>query len=293
MMVDLDGMALFVAVVDAGSLSAAARQLGLPKSTVSRRLTQLESALKTPLLHRSTRSLALTDHGRAYADRARPLVREAAAIEDELLARTSRPSGLVRISATTGFGQIVLGPVLCSFMHIEPDVRFELILTDARVNLLQQNIDIAIRMGALDDADLLSRKIANVTRLLCASPGYLATRGNPEAPADLAAHDCIVTAATLDRWTFADGTEVRVHWRLSAGNIALARDAALGGHGIALLPRFLIAEDLAVGKLVQVLPDHPLPKAEATALYPRDRVPSIATKVLLGHLVEELSGKDL
>jgi DNA-binding transcriptional LysR family regulator len=132
-----------------------------------------------------------------------------------------------------------------------------------------------------------------VTRLLCASPGYLATRGNPEAPADLAAHDCIVTAATLDRWTFADGTEVRVHWRLSAGNIALARDAALGGHGIALLPRFLIAEDLAVGKLVQVLPDHPLPKAEATALYPRDRVPSIATKVLLGHLVEELSGKDL
>lgn len=292
-MIDLNGMALFVAVVDAGSLSAAARQLGLPKSTVSRRLTQLESALKTPLLHRSTRSLALTDIGRAYVERARPLVREAAAIEDELLARTSRPSGLVRISATTGFGQMVLGPVLCSFMRIEPDVRFELSLTDARVNLLQQNVDIAIRMGTLDDAELLSRKIASVTRLLCASPSYLATCEQPETPTDLIAHDCIVTSARLDRWSFADGTEVRVPWRLATGSIALARDAAVGGHGIALLPRFLIADDLASGKLMQVLPDHPLPKAEATALYPRDRVPSIATKVLLDHLVSQLSRQAL
>jgi DNA-binding transcriptional LysR family regulator len=292
-MADLNGMALFVAVVDAGSLSAAARQLGLPKSTVSRRLTQLESALKTPLLHRSTRSLALTDIGRAYVERARPLVREAAAIEDELLARTSRPSGLVRVSATTGFGQMVLGPVLCSFMHIEPNVRFELNLTDARVNLLQQNVDIAIRMGTLDDADLMSRKIASVTRLLCASPAYLATRGTPVAPTDLSTHDCIVTSSKLDQWVFSDGTEIRVPWRLAAGNIALARDAAIGGHGIALLPRFLIADDLASRKLVHVLPDHPLPKAEATALYPRDRVPSIATRLLLDHMVSQLSGQAL
>jgi DNA-binding transcriptional LysR family regulator len=292
-MADLDGMALFVRVIDAGSLSAAARSLGLPKSTVSRRLTQLEATLGVPLLHRSTRALTLTDAGRIYLDRVRSIVRDAEEAELEIKSRSARAVGLVRISATVAFGQGVLSPILCRLMEEEPGLRIDLRLAEQRLNIFSDNLDLAIRMGALDDSELVARKLCTVSRVLVAAPGYLKKRCAPTSPRDLETHACIVTSADLDRWTFADGTDLRVPWRLAAGSVMTTVDAALAGHGIALVPRFVVEAALADGRLIEALPQHPLPPAQATALYPRDRVPSIATKRVVDMLVAELAGTNL
>jgi DNA-binding transcriptional LysR family regulator len=292
-MADLDGMALFVRIMDAGSLSAAARSFGLPKSTVSRRLAQLEHGLGTPLISRSTRALALTDAGRDFLERIRPLVIEAEQAALEIKSRGARAVGLVRVGATTAFGQSIIAPVLCNLMQREPDLRIDLRLSDQRENLFDDGIDIAIRMGWLDSSELTVRKLCRVTRGLYAAPSYLAERGEPKRPTDLLQHACIVTAATLDRWRFVDGTEVRVPWRFAAGTVAMALDAARLGQGIALLPGFAAADAEATGRLCAVLPDTPLPAAEASALYPRNRTPSFAVKAVVDTLVRELARKAL
>jgi DNA-binding transcriptional LysR family regulator len=292
-MADLDGMALFVRIMEAGSLSAAARRTGLPKSTVSRRLSQLERALGSSLINRSTRALVLTDAGRDFLDRVRPLVIEAEQAELEIKSRGARAVGLVRIGATTAFGQGILAPLLCGLMQQERDLRIELQLSDQRENLFEDGIDIAVRMGRLDSSELTVRKLCSVTRGLYAAPAYLARHGALKHPADLAQHECIVTAKALERWSFADGTEIRVPWRFASGTVAMALDAALRGQGIALLPRFVAANAEASGNLCSVLPDSPLPAAEASALYPRNRTPSFAVKAVVDALVRDLAKKVL
>lgn len=287
-MAHLDDMALFVRVVEEGSFTAAARLLGLPKSSVSHRVMQLEQHLAATLLHRSTRSIALTDIGREAFQRFRPLVLEAEQTEMDLRARSTRAAGLVRISATTGFGQMILAPVLCSLMEKEPDLRIELKLTDERINIIEDGIDIAVRMGVLDDTDLITRKLGSVERAICASKAYLDRNGGPETPEDLADHACIVTSAALDRWSFASGKDVTVRWRYAAGNVLAARDAVLAGCGIALLPLFLVREAMAKGLIVKLLPEHLLLPADAAALYPRARNQSLATRVVLDAMAAEL-----
>lgn len=290
---DLNAMALFVRVVGAGSMSAAARLLGLPKSTVSRRIALLEHALNATLLHRSTRALGLTDSGRLLFELAQPVVLEAQRAELEIRSRHARVVGTVRISATTGFGHKVLAPVLHQLLRDEPDLKIDLRLSDARLNVIDDGLDLAIRMGDIDDADLLSRRIASVTRVLCAAPAYIAANGRPDTPRDLSRHTCIVTSASLQQWHFTNHAEVTVPWRLAAGNILLCCDAAVDGHGIALLPRFLAAGLFQSGQLVEVLADYPVPVARVTALYPKDRIQSLATKTVIERLAKVLGSMDL
>ncbi len=285
---DLNAMALYVKVVEAGSMAAAARLTGLPKSTVSRRIAELEKDLGATLLHRSTRVLNMTDSGRLYFDRVQPVVRTAEQAAVEVRSRNARAVGLVRISATIGFGQGVLAPLLCQILSDEPELRIDLRLSEERINVIREGLDLAVRMGSLEDADLLSRRIATVARVLCASPAYLAAHPAPRKPDDLRGHSCIVTAADLNRWRFADGQEIDVPWRFAAGNVFMARDAALGGQGIALLPRYLTRDAVSNGELVEVLPEFPVPHAEATAIYPRDRVLSLATRIVLDRMAAAL-----
>jgi DNA-binding transcriptional LysR family regulator len=284
MMTDLNAMALFVKVVQTGSMSGAARLLGLPKSSVSRRIALLEAALNASLLHRSTRALSLTDTGKTYFDRVSPIVFEAEYAALEIQSRHARAVGLVRISATVGFGQKVLAPVICRLLRDEPDLRIELRLSDERLNVIKDGIDIAIRMGALDDAELLTRRMVSVERVVCAAPSYLETNGVPQVPADLLQHCCIVTMPKLNRWRFQDDTEIAVPWRFASGNILTAFDAAVGGHGIAMLPQFLVSDAVSDGRLVRLLADHPLRLADASVLYPRNRVPSFAAMYVIDKL---------
>lgn len=290
---DLNALAIFVSVAECGSYTKAAKAAGLPKSTVSRQVARLERELNAPLLHRSTRAISLTDQGQRLYDRARLALIDLRGSVTEFRERQTRVTGTVRISATSAFGQRVVAPLLCSLMRREPDLRIDLQLSDARSDIVQGGIDIAVRMGALPDSDLRARKLCTVARVLCASPDYLQDKGIPSTPTDLSRHACIVTAPGLTRWTFANGSDVVVNWRFSVGSVLLAHDVAVAGEGVALLPRFIAESDLAKGRLVQVLPDFPLPDAEVAAVYPNDRVPGKATSAVLADLVQQLANRRL
>ncbi len=276
-------MSLFVSIVEDGSLSAAARALGLPKATVSRRLTELERQAGTPLLARSTRALALTDAGQRHYERVRDLVHEARAAQAELVAGNAEPSGLLRVSASASYGQLVVAPRIVAFAARHPRLRVELDLSDERVNVIADRYDLVVRMGPVEDSELVSRRLAGLPVALVASPDYVKKAGAPETPAELARHDAIAVPPSLDHWQVGD-EEIRVRWRVSTRSLPAARLAALAGLGIARLPTFVVADDLATGALLRMLPEAALPRSPATALYPRAVTPSAALRLLLNDL---------
>ncbi len=280
---DLSGMALFVRIVEQGSLSAAGRAMGLPKATISRRLALLEQQAGAPLLARSTRSLTLTDAGRRYYERVASIVREAEAAQGELLAGNTEPSGLLRISASVAYGQLVVTPRIVALAARHPRLRIDLSLSDERVNLIADRFDLVIRMGAVEDSNLIGRHLADLEIVIVASPGYLKRRPAPSTIAELVEHDAVVVLPELDHWTVEDET-VRIRWRMSTGSMSAVRLAVLAGLGMAHVPKFIVAEDLASGAMVQLLAWASLPRSPATALYPRAATPSAALRLLLAEL---------
>lgn len=285
-LIDLDGMALFVKVVEHGSLSAAGRAVGMPKATVSRQIALLEQRLGASLLHRSTRALSLTDVGRRYFTRILPIVRDAELAQVEAMAGHAAPSGLLRVSATVAYGQLVIAPRLFRFLERHSAVNIDLRLSDERVNLVAGGYDLAIRMGVLDDSELISRKLDTVPMVLVAAPAYVDVHGTPRRAEDLSRHRAIVTRIDIDHWNIGEET-VRIVWRMSTGNMFVTRDAVRAGLGIALVPLFLVAHELDQGLLLRLLPDQPLPETQVTAVYARSVTPSLALKALLDGLQAE------
>ncbi len=281
--VDLSGMALFVKIVECGSLSAAGRLLGLPKATISRQLTLMEQRMGAPLLLRSTRALSLTDTGRRYYERIRPIVRDAELAQVEALAEHATPSGTLRLSASVAYGSHVLAPKLFSFQRRYPTVRLDLHLGDEPVNVVADGFDLVVRMGNLDDSDLTAHLLDRVEMMLVASPDYLDRAGVPKGVDELASHRGILTQSHLDHWTI-DGRPVRVLWHLSTSNMLVTREAALAGMGITRLPAFLAAPAIADGTLVRVLPKSKLDQVAVTALQARSVTPSVTVRALLQHL---------
>ena len=288
---DLEGMALLVRIVDHGGISAAGRALGVPKSSLSRRLARLERRLGTQLLRRNTRSLSLTDAGARFVARCRPIVAEAEAAQRELVAGTGHPCGLVRVAASVGFGQVVLLPLLLDFLDRHPEVRLDLHLGDERVALIRDGFDLAVRMGELDDAELVQRRLATIRRRLVASPGYLARMGAPASPEELARQEAVLLDPRANQWVFlVEGREhaVAVRGRVAVRNLFGVREATLRGMGVALLPEFLVGADLAAGTLAELLPAHAPSPVPATAIHPLTRAPSVTVRHLLDHLAAAL-----
>jgi DNA-binding transcriptional LysR family regulator len=283
--IDLAGMALFVRVVENGSLSAAGRDLGLPKATVSRRLRLLEASIGAPLLTRSTRALSLTDTGRRFFERVRPIVHDAEAAQSEIRTSNIEPTGRLRLTAPVAFGQAVIAPKLIQFLEQHRRVQADLHFSDDRINIIAEGFDLAIRMGELADSDLISKRLTELAMVVVAAPSYIAAHGGPEDVLDLQHHTAVLTHKNLDHWSI-NGETVRVSWRINTGNVAVTRDAVRAGLGISRLPAFFVAEDLADGQLVQLLPQYELPKTVVTALYPRSIVPSPALRTLIGILPE-------
>ncbi|TPL11536.1 LysR family transcriptional regulator [Mesorhizobium sp. B2-4-14] len=282
--VDLSGMALFVKIVECGSLSAAGRLLGLPKATISRQLALMEQRMGAPLLLRSTRALSLTDTGRRYFERIRPIVHDAEQAQVEALAEHAIPSGTLKIAAPIAYGQHVLAPKLFTFLQRYPEVRIDLHLSDELVNVIAGGFDLVIRLGQLGDSDLVRRRLRHVDRKLVASPDYLDRAGTPRTVAELASHRGILTRTDLDHWTI-DDQSIRIPWKISTSNMHITRDAACAGLGIALLPGYLADVPIAEGNLVRILPESRLDQIETTALQARSVTPSIAVKALIKHLV--------
>lgn len=281
--VDISGMVLFVKIVEHGSLSAAGRALSMPKATVSRELQAVESRLGATLLHRSTRALSLTDFGRRYYERVAPIVLEAEQAQAEAMAEHSEPTGLIRISAPVAFGQHVLAPCLFDFLNLYKKVRLDLQLTDEVINIIAGGVDLAIRIGQLQDSGLISRQIRKIERVLVASPSYIKTYGVPKTPEELVSHKIISTRPEINRWVLG-GVEVKFTWRFSTGSMTLTKDAAVAGMGIAFMPTFLADECINKHELVQVLADWPMPPVELHALYPKTSSSAVAVRRLIEHI---------
>ncbi|HEY3048325.1 MAG TPA: LysR family transcriptional regulator [Polaromonas sp.] len=294
---NLGDIRLFVEAANLGGLSAAGRKLGLSPAAASARLVKLESGLHTRLFERTTRHLRLTDEGRTYLAYCQQALQ---ALDDGhafLQAGKSVVRGKVRISATSDFGRHVLNGWLDEFNTQYPEVRFALVLSDSLSNLLQDDIDLAIRFGVPADSSFVARPLASNRRVLCASPGYLAKHGAPEHPRDLERFDCIVlgsAAGPANDWRFTQNGQVESH-TVSLANAretndgAVAREWAVHGYGIAMKSIWDIGADLRAGRLNILLPEWQSADAPVHALYQRNRYMAPRVRALLDFLINRFA----
>jgi DNA-binding transcriptional LysR family regulator len=291
---DLNRVSAFVRVVHDGSFTAAARALGLPKSSVSRSVAQLEHDLGIRLLHRTTRQLHLTDAGAAYYERvSRALgdIGEATAAASDTQAELS---GVVRLTAPVDIGIWSLAPILARFLRKHPRIRVEVSLTGRVVDLVAEGFDLAVRAGPLRDSSLVARRVGELQSVAYASPRYVERRGIPERLEDLANHDCVLFRSTSGTATWelrhTDGTvsSVDVSGLIASDDLSFVRKAVLAGSGIGVLPTFLCGRAEATGKLVRVLPDWSLNGAVLHVAYPSARFVPQRVVVLREHLLSEL-----
>lgn len=252
----LNDMALFVEVVKAKGFRGAGEVLGIPNSTVSRRIAALEKLIGLRLLHRTTRKIELTEAGQVYFERCKRIVDEARLAHEQLGGMLAQPTGVLRASLPVDFAQAYLAPLIAEFARLYPGLTFELDLTSRRVDLVSEPFDVAIRMGEQADSQLIARQIALLTPRLYASPGYLAQHGEPRKPAELENHACLGLARSA-AWALLDGTQsvqVSVGSRFAMNNVGLIRRMATFDMGILLLPEIIVADDLAAGRLQRILP---------------------------------------
>jgi len=291
----LDDLALFLRVLDQGSISAAARSLDLSPAVASQRLARLEKELGVRLLHRTTRRLHPTPEGLALAEQGRSLVEDLDALVGSLRQSGEQVAGTLAVTTSATFGRLHLSPLLLEFMELHPRVRVNVDLNDRVVDLVASGFDLAVRIGALDDSTLVARLLAPNKRVLVASPHYLARRGAPEVSADLAQHDCLILTGAQgrqDRWTMGDGqggeTTVQVQGRLESNFGELLRDAAVAGCGIALHSTWHVADDLKAGRLQVVLPDYPLSATGIWAVMPQRRLVPPRVRAFVDFLADRL-----
>ena len=254
----LEAMAVLLAVAETGSLSAASRKLKTPLATVSRKVSELEAHLNARLLMRSNRSAVLTDAGRAFVAASRRILTDVAEAERDAAGDSTELRGELVLSAPIALGRACLLPVVTEFLTAHPSVDVRLMLTDRRVNMIEEKIDIGLRVGDLDDLSLVAKKVGSVRRVVCASPVYLERRGTPRTPDDLKDHDCVTFENTLSAqsWTFHIGKSekaVPIHSRLIVSTAEAATDAAVAGLGLTRMLDYQIDAQRRAGALVLVL----------------------------------------
>ncbi|MFC7287303.1 LysR family transcriptional regulator [Herminiimonas glaciei] len=292
----ISDLAFFALLVKRGSLAAAAQELGVTPPSVSKRLAAIESRLRVRLLNRTTRRISLTPEGEIYlADGAR-LVTELEALEQRISGGNITAKGLLKVSATFGFGRRHITPQLSAFAREYPDVEVQLHLTDRPVNLVEQGLDADIRFGQLPDARLTARKIADNRRLVCASPTYLKKHGIPLVPRDLQNHNCILLRESDEiygSWHFSSGNKqetVKVRGTLSANDGECATTWALDGHGIVMRSEWDIAPYLRSGRLRVILAEWKLPPADVYIVFPTKNHLSAKTRALVDFMLKTFEG---
>jgi len=275
-MIDLNDMLLFAQVVEAGSFTAAARELSMPKSTLSRRISKLETQLDCRLLQRTTRSLRLTDVGSDVYLHCQRMVEEAKEAEQAVSLSQETPRGLLRVTAPVEFGTYLLGALAAEYLQCFPDVRLEMDLSNRFVDLVEEGFDLALRAGRLDDSSLIAKRLGETRLLACAAPSYLEQHGVPETPKHLSEHDCLVypgpDGRTLMQFSGPNSmTQVLLEGKLTANSMGTLQDAAIAGLGIAILPLTLCREAIDQGQLLTILEDWKLPIDGIYAVYPSPR----------------------
>ncbi len=267
---DLTALATFARIAEHRSVTAAARALGVSKSTASARLSSLEQRLHVRLLRRTTRCLSLTDEGERLYERCTHFLSAADGALSDMSSAATTAEGLLRVAAPVGLGMFHLAPALGEFTARYPSVTLELLLSDRVVNFVEERLDVAIRVARrLDDATLVARRIGTERFVVCASPPYFDRCGRPSIPDDLAGHNCLRRRAADTTWKFASGprrVSVPVSGKLIADDVVLLRQALLDGFGIARMPHTLVARDIAAGRLATALDRYALEEASIFAV---------------------------
>ncbi|UWU26474.1 LysR family transcriptional regulator [Rhizobium sp. WSM1274] len=293
---NLNDILVFMAVVDAGSFIAGGQAMGLSRSAAGKAVIRLEDRLGARLLNRTTRTLSLTDEGRMFYERGLQILASVDEAEASVAGQNSTPRGVLRLTVPDAFGRLVVLPLLEKYLRAWADIQVEVNFTDRLADIIEEGFDLAIRISATTTLDtrLVSRSIASYKARLCASPSYLAERGEPGDIDDITAHDCLIFASRNQRqgWRFRGegGPWVKAQGRsrLRLDSVQAIRDAALAGLGIALLPDFLVADDLVAGRLQQVLPSLETADAKIVALYPDKRLLEPRVRRFIDLMVEEL-----
>jgi DNA-binding transcriptional LysR family regulator len=288
-------MRTFERVATHESLAAAARELGLSPSAVSKQIRSLEERLDVRLLHRTTRRVTLTQAGRAYYERAQKILAEVEELEHTVRGLHAEPRGTLRVSAPQDFGRLYLCEAVGCFAAEHPHLRIEFEMTDRKVDVVEEGFDVAVRVARQASSTLLMKRLGTCPRVLCASPEYLATYGAPAAPSALASHNCIeYVYAESNAWRFRNGERtqmVTATGRLRANSGWALRSLALAGQGIALLPRFLVHDDLAEGRLRAVLEDALDADLDVMALLPPGRRIAAKSRAFVDFIAERLRGE--
>jgi DNA-binding transcriptional LysR family regulator len=287
----LTAIEVFVRIVEEGSLTAAGERLGLSRAAVSKQLVALEDRLGVRLLNRTTRRSSLTEAGSVFYERARQILMELAEAEREARRNSARPTGRLRLNAPMTFGTMHLAPAIPAYSAAHPAVTVDMTLNDRIVDLVDEGFDLAVRIGRLNDSSLMARRLAPCRFVVCAAPSYLAERGRPVAPEELAAHACLgySYAPDGDLWEFVgpDGARrVRVSGPLRANNGEALAAAAAAGMGIVLSPSFIVSAHLRAGRLVPILEDYTIAERGIFAVWPAGRHLSAKVRSFVDFLVE-------
>lgn len=281
---------MFAAIMEAGSLAAAARRLGTSAGQASKLLARLESDLGVRLLHRTTRALQPTEAGQAYYARIRSILEDYEALDAEMRDATGKPRGRVRVTVPLSFGTIRLAPILAAFARDNPCIALDVQFSDRLVPLVEEGFDLAVRVGHVEDSALLARRIGSARLLVVGSPDYLRRAGRPQRPEDLAGHACILDSNLREpgRWPFRKGLRVGVTGRLCFSDATACLTAAEAGLGLALSPDFVAERSLAAGRVEAVLTDQMDDPVPIHALTPSGRHVPAKTRLLIEALARGL-----
>jgi DNA-binding transcriptional LysR family regulator len=276
----IDALTAFIAAADESSLAGASRRLGRSPAAVTRAIASLERRIGTRLLHRTTRVVRLTEAGERYLAAGRHIVADLEEADRAAAGERTAPRGVLNVTAPLFFGRLYVRPLVDAFLERYPSVQVRLLLLDRVVNLIEEGMDVAVRIGHLPDSGLIAIKVGEVRRLLCASPGYFARRKAPRVPMDLKSHDCISFNAMTpsDVWIFAHGakenasTQVRVFPRLTVTEAQAAIGAALDGHGVTRVLSYQVERELKAGRLEVILEDFEPTPWPVNVIYPEARL---------------------
>jgi len=286
-------MRTFVAVAQAGSFTRGAQRLGISRALTSKYVGQLEERLGLRLLNRTTRSVDLTEVGRAYLERSLVLLEDFDELEAAVQNQQSAPHGQIRMTAPMTFGESILPAALSEFTERYPGISVSLSLSDRYVNLVDEGFDVAIRIGTLESSSLIARKLVSTRLVVCAAPDYVARNGTPATPLELRSHQCVVDTNFQggDRWPFNIGERletVAVDGKITVNNARAAREFVLAGKGIGLNLSFLVAEDIRSGRLRRLLTDFETPELGIYTLYPHSRHLATKIRALIDFLAETI-----
>jgi len=290
----MHSMAVFRRVVEAKSFSAVARETNMSQSTVSKHIASLEERLDTKLLNRSTRSLKLTEAGKEYYQHCIRILNDFQEAEASVGKGKIDPTGTLRISTSAAFGRTYILPYLDEFLSTYPDIKIDLIFGDKYTDLVKEGIDLAIRIGPLEDSSLIAKKIGSSPRVVVASPEYLVNHGRPKKPADLVKHDCLFYSLqkSPDLWYFnstQEGDEsIRVNGRIKASSPDAVCDATLEGLGISILGEWYVRKHLKSGRLIKILPDFKPTAFDIHAVYPERRFVPQKVKRMIQFIADKI-----